>query len=148
MKLIEQIDQDLKAAMKAKEVEKLSVLRMLKAALTNRAFEENKDRLEDGVVVEVIRRMVKQNEEAQEAFTKGDRSDLADKEKRETQLLQSYLPPAMDEAELKGIVEAAIKELGVSGPKAMGQVMKAVLEKVGGRADGKQISQQVKASLQ
>ena len=143
MTLLEQIDADLKTAMKARDAEKVSVLRMLKAAVSNQAIGQGKSSLEDGGIHEVIRKTIKQHQESIEAFTKGGRPELAAKEEHEAAILKAYLPPAMDEAELKALIQATIKELGVSGPSALGQVMKAVLPKVKSRADGKQVSQLV-----
>ena len=148
MTLSERIDAELKEAMKAKQAEKVSVLRMLKAAASNAAIQKGKNALEDGEIHEVIQKMIKQHQESIEAFTKGGRPELAAKEEQEAQILKIYLPPAMDEGELKSLIQAAIRELGVSGPGAMGQVMKAVLPKVKGRADGKQVSQLVGQLLQ
>ena len=141
MTLLERIDDELKSAMKARDQAKVSTLRMLKSAATNAAVQRGKNSLEDAEVLEVIQKTIKQHHESVEAFTKGGRADLAEKEKHEAAILQVYLPPAMDEAELKGIIQAAIQELGLSGPNALGQVMKAVLPKVKGRADGKMVNQ-------
>ncbi len=143
MTLSEQIDADLKTAMKAGDSQKVSTLRMLKAASSNQAIQKGKSSLEDGEIHEVIQETIKQHQESIEAFTKGNRPELAAKEEQEAKILKAYLPPAMGEAELKGIIQATIQELGASGPAALGQVMKAVLPKVKGRADGKQVSQLV-----
>ena len=143
MTLSEQIDADLKTAMKAGDSQKVSTLRMLKAASSNQAIQKGKSSLEDGEIHEVIQKTIKQHQESIEAFTKGNRPELAAKEEQEAKILKAYLPPAMGEAELKGIIQATIQELGASGPAALGQVMKAVLPKVKGRADGKQVSQLV-----
>ena len=97
--------------------------------------------------MEVIVKLIKQRKESIEAFTQGERPELAQKEKMEAQLLQAYLPEALSAEELKTIVDEVIADLGVSGPSAMGQVMKGVLAKVAGRADGKAVSTLVKESL-
>ncbi len=148
MTLSERIDEELKSAMKARDQAKVSTLRMLKSSVLNAAVQRGKNLLEDAEVIEVIQKMIKQHQESVDAFTKGGRADLAEKETHEASILKAYLPPAMDEAELKGIVQAAIQELGASGPNALGQVMKAVLPKVKGRADGKQVNQLAAKLLQ
>ena len=147
MSLIERLDGDLKSALKAQDQMKLSTLRMLKAEIGNVAIQKGKA-LEDGDVLEVIQKLMKQRQESVDAFTKGNRMDLAEKEAKEKEFLKSYLPAAMGEAELKGIIEATIQELGASGPSALGSVMKAVLPKVKGRADGKLVNQLVAQLLQ
>ncbi len=147
MTLTEQIDQDLKGALKAKEALKLSVLRMLKAAVSNQLIQKGAERLEDSEVLEVVAKLIKQRAESIEAFTQGNRPELAEKEKQEAEILKAYLPPPLPEAELKALIQKVIEELGASGPKAMGQVMKAVVPQVAGRADGKTVSTLVKTLL-
>lgn len=148
MTLIERIDGDLKSALKAQDQMKLSALRMLKSEIGNVAIQKGKALLEDGDVLEVIQKLMKQRQESVDAFTKGNRMDLAEKESKEKELLKGYLPPAMDEMQLKGIIQATIQELGAGGPTALGSVMKAVLPKVKGRADGKLVNQLVAQLLQ
>ena len=146
--LSERIDAELKTAMKARDPEKVSTLRMLKAAISNLAIQKGKSVLEDPEVIEVIQKLMKQHQESIEAFTKGNRADLVAREANEMQILRAYLPPAMEEAELKALILATIQELKASGPGALGQVMKAVLSKVKGRADGRQVNQLVSQLLQ
>ncbi|MCM8794661.1 MAG: GatB/YqeY domain-containing protein [Candidatus Omnitrophica bacterium] len=148
MSLQDRINEDLKLSIKARDEIKTSTLRMLKAASSNAAIQKGKDVLEDGEMMEVIQKLIKQRQESVEAFTKAGRTDMAQKESKEADILKGYLPAAMSEAELKAIIEAAIKEVGASGPAAVGQVMKAVLPKVKGRADGKQVNQLVSQLLQ
>ena len=143
MTLAEKINEELKVSMKARDELRTSVLRMLKAASSNAAIQKGKDLLEDGEMLEVVQKLMKQRQESVDAYTKAGRNDLAEKEKKEAQILQAYLPPAMPEEELKAIIQAAIEELGASGPAAVGQIMKVVLPKVKGRADGKQVNQLV-----
>lgn len=145
--LSDQVDQDLKAALKAREALKVSVLRMLKAAASNAAIQKAKDHLEEPDLLQVVAKLIKQREESVEAFRKGGRTDLADKEAKEAEILRGYLPPALGAEELKGIVQAAIQEAGAGGPQAFGAVMKIVIPKVVGRADGKTVSQAVKEAL-
>ena len=148
MTLAQKINDDLKAAMKAGDAAKVSTLRMLKAAVSNLAIQKSKADLEDGEILEVIQKSLKQHQESVDAFTKGNRPDLAEKETREAKILKEYLPPTMEERELKALIQATIRELGASGSAALGQVMKAVLPKVKGRADGKTVSQLVAQLLQ
>jgi len=145
--LTQRIDDDIKSAMKAKEALKLSALRMLKAAASNAAIAKGKSNLEDAEVMEVIGKLIKQRGESVEAYTKGNRPELAQKEQTEAKILQAYLPAQLSDEELKGIVQAAVKEAGGSGPQAMGAVMKLVMPKVAGRADGKRVNEFVRQSL-
>ena len=147
MTLSEQIGEELKSAMKARDAVRVSTLRMLKSAVTAAAIQKEKPSLEDAEVLEVIQKMLKTHQESVEAFTKGGRPELAQKETHEAGILKAYLPPAMEESELKKIIEETVQELGVRGPSALGQVMKAVLPKVKGRADGKWVSQLVSQLL-
>ncbi len=147
MDLVDQVDADLKAAMKAREEGRLSTLRMLKADFVKMAIDRRQERLADAQAVEVIRRQIKQHRESLEAFQKGQRADLVEKESKELAILETYLPPPMSEAELRGIVRESIATVGASSPKAMGQVMKLVMERVKGQADGKLVSQLVAQAL-
>lgn len=147
MSLAQQFDEDLKTAMKAREELKVSTLRLLKAAISNAAIQKQKAVLDDAEVIAEIAKLVKQREESVAAYTKGNRPDLAEKEQTEAKILQAYLPAQLSDEELKGIVQAAVKEAGGSGPQAMGAVMKLVMPKVAGRADGKRVNEFVKQSL-
>jgi uncharacterized protein YqeY len=147
MTLVEQIEKDLVAAMKAQEALKLSVLRMMKAALTNKKIELGKP-LEDAAALAVLRTLVKQRHESVEAYRKGGRDDLADKEAAEIKIVEGYLPAAASDEEIAAAVEAAIVETGAAGPKDLGRVMKAAMAKLAGKnADGKRVSERVKAKL-
>lgn len=147
MGLTQKIDEELKAAMKARDELKLSTLRLLKTAVSNTAIQKGTASLEDNEVLEVISKLLKQREESITAFTKGGRMELADKERKEAEILKGYLPPALSDEELKTIVQTAIQETGASGPQSMGAVMKKVMPQITGRADGAKISQLVKEAL-
>ncbi len=147
MSLLEKIDEELKGAMKARQELKVSCLRMLKAAAANTAIQKGKPGLEDAEMLEVIAKLIKQREESVEAYTKGNRPELAEKERREAALLKGYLPAQLPDAELKAIIQATVQETGAGGPQGMGAVMKAVMPKVAGRADGAKVSQLVKEAL-
>ena len=149
MTLEEQIDSDLKGAMRARETQKLGVLRMLKSALKNAAIEKGgaSATLEDAEATQVIRKQVKQRQDSIESFEKGGRAELAEKEKAEMAVLQQYLPAAMSEEELARFVREAIAEVGATSKAQMGAVMKALGPKAGGRADGRTVSQEVQKQL-
>jgi uncharacterized protein YqeY len=149
MTLPERIDSDLRDAMRAKEATRLSVLRMLKAALKNAAIEKGgaDAQLNDAESVQVVRKQVKQRQDSIESFEKGGRAELAAKEKEELSILQSYLPQAMSAAELAQTVRETIAELGATSKAQMGVVMKALQAKVAGRADGKALSGEVQKQL-
>ena len=135
--------------MREKNVVKLGVLRMLKAALMNAAIEKSgaQSQLNDADAVQVIRKQVKQRQDSIESFEKGGRAELAAKEKEELSILQSYLPQAMSADDLSKAVREAIAEVGATSKAQMGAVMKAVQAKVAGRADGKTLSAEVQKQL-
>jgi len=147
MSLVEQIEKDLVAAMKAQEALKLSVLRMMKAALMNKKIELGK-RLDDPEAMAVLRTLVKQRHDSVEAYRKGGRDDLADKEAAEIKIVESYLPAAASEDDINVAVESAIAETAASGPKDLGKVMKAAMAKLAGKnADGKRVNERGRAKL-
>jgi uncharacterized protein len=149
MSLQKRIDGDLKEAMRAKDAPRLSVLRMLKAALKNASIEKvgADGELEDSDAVAVIRKQVKQRHDSIESFEKGGRSELAEKEKAEIAVLNSYLPQPMSAEELQHLVAETIAELGATSRAQMGAVMKALQLKISGRADGKTLSAEVQRQL-
>lgn len=149
MSIAEQIDHDIKDSMKAKQADKLSVLRMLKAAVKNAAIEKGgvSAVLDDTEATAIVRKQVKQRQDAVESFTRGDRPELADKERAEIEMLNAYLPKALSTDELNALIDEAIGETGATGKAQMGAVMKAVQPKVAGRADGKTLSQLVQQRL-
>jgi uncharacterized protein YqeY len=153
MSLVEKISVDMVAAMKAREEQKLGTLRMVKTALKNKEIDKRSP-LTEAEAIQILTTLIKQRRESIEQFTKGNRPELAAKEAEEIVFIESYLPKAAGEAEIKQLVDAAIAELKASGttltPKDMGTVMKAVQAKIaatGLRADGKQVSELVKAGL-
>ncbi len=149
MSLQKRIDEDLKDAMRAEDAARLSVLRLLKAALKNAAIEKvgADGELNDADAVVVIRKQVKQRQDSIESFEKGGRADLADKEKAEISVLSNYLPQAMSAEELQKIVAETIAEVGATSRAQMGAVMKALQPKIAGRADGKTLSTEVARQL-
>ena len=148
MPLNETIAADLTAAMKAKDAPRLSALRMLKAAVTNKGMVEKGRDLEDAEVLQVVASLVKQRRDSIEQFTKAGRTDLVDKETAEIAILEHYLPPAVSPEEVEAAVAAAIAETGASSVKDMGKVMKAVMPKLAGKnADGKAVNEAVRRKL-
>ncbi|MGA8530124.1 MAG: GatB/YqeY domain-containing protein [Acidobacteriaceae bacterium] len=148
MELVKKIDHDMVAAMKARDVERTSTLRMAKSALKNKAIEKRGD-LTDAEAQQVFNTMINQRKDSIEQFTKGNRPELAAKEAREIVTLESYLPKTASEEDLKKIVEETLAG-GSFGPRDMGAAMKAVqarIQQQGWRADGRQLSELVKARL-
>lgn len=145
--LEEKILNDYKSAMKGKDTLKSSVLNFLRAQIMNEAIARKKKALDEAEVIAVIKKQIKQRQDSIEQFTKGNRLDLADKETKELGILKSYLPAEMPEEEIKKIIEEAVASTGASGMKDMGRVMKEVTAKVAGQADGKLVSDLVRARL-
>ena len=141
------IDSDLKEAMKARDKVRLSTLRMIKAALKNVQLEKRETELDDDEVIGVISGQAKRRSESILAFEKGDRPDLAEKEKAELEIIRGYLPEQLGEEELLKMISEAIAEAGASTKSDVGKVMKLVMPRVRGRADGKQVNQLVAARL-
>jgi uncharacterized protein YqeY len=135
------------AAMKARDQTTLDALRMLKTALTNKAVEKGRD-LDDAEALQVVGSLVKQRRDSIEQFTKGGRQDLADKEAAEIRVLERYLPPAADIAEVTAAVDEAIAETGASSAKDLGRVMKAAMARLAGNSvDGKTVNEVARAKL-
>jgi len=145
----QRVDSDLKEAMRAKDATKLGVLRMLKSALKYAAIAKSgaEAELSDAEAVQVIRKQTKQRQDSIESFDKGGRAELADKEKDELAILNTYLPQGMSPDELAKVVRETIAELGATSKAQMGAVMKASQAKAGGRADGKTLSSEVQNQL-
>ncbi len=144
----ERLDADLKDAMRAKDELKLSVIRMVKSAMKYKEVEgEAAKVLDDAGIIGVMTSMVKQRRDSVEEYTKANRQDLADKEAKEIALIQGYLPQQLSAAELATEVAKAVQEAQAKGPRDMGAVMKLLTPKLKGKAEGKAISEEVKAQL-
>ena len=141
MTVLDRVHSDMTSAMKARERERVGALRMLLSELQKAAKEGNSDE------IAVLRRERKRRLEAAQQFRQGGRPELADRESAEATLIETYLPAELDDSELDAIVAAAIAETGASDPKDMGQVMKVVMARTGGRADGKRASARVREAL-
>ncbi len=149
MSFQDKINQDIKAAMLARESVKLGVLRMLKSALMNSAIEKGGagSTLEDADALAIVRKEVKKRHDSVEAFEKGGRPEMAAAEKAEIEILNTYLPQPLSADEISALVQSAITEAGATSRKEMGAVMKIVNEKAAGRADGRTISTEVQKHL-
>ena len=149
MTLSQRIDSDLKEAMRAKDATRLSVLRMLKSALTYGAIAKSgvEAELSDAEGAQVIRKQVKQRQDSIESFEKGGRTELAEKEREELSILNAYLPQAMSADDVAKAVRETIAEIGARSKSQMGAVMKALQAKVAGRVDGKTLSAEVSRQL-
>lgn len=146
MTLKERITEDMKIAMKARETERLGAIRLLLSSIKQKEVDE-RIQLSDPDVVAVIEKMLKQRRDSISQFEAAGRTDLADKEKFEVGVLQTYMPQALSEAEVAAIIQAAITETGASGVKDMGKVMGVVKAKVTGRADMGKVSALIKSKL-
>jgi uncharacterized protein len=146
MGLREQIDGDIKDAMKSGAKDKVSALRMLSAALKNKQIEKRAP-LAESEIVDTVRSLIKQRKDSIEQFAKGGRQDLVDKETAEIAVLEVYLPQQMAREEIEKIVREVIAQTGSQGAKDMGKVMKALVPLLAGRADNKLVSELVKSSL-
>jgi uncharacterized protein len=147
MSLIEKIQRDLTVAMKEKDELRLSVLRMVKSALKNKEIEKMRP-LENLEAQQVLQTLVKQRHESVEQFTRGGRDDLAEKESREIRIIENYLPPAPNDAEISRAIEDAIEETSADSIKQMGAVIKAARAKLEGKTvDGKVLSEKVRERL-
>ena len=149
MTLQQQIDSDLKDAMRAKDATRLGVLRMLKSALKYAAIEKSgpEAELADAEATQVIRKQAKQRQDSIDSFEKGGRAELAAKEKEELEILNSYLPQQLSAEELSQLVRETIASLGATSKAQMGMVMKELQAKAAGRSDGKTLSQEVQRQL-
>jgi hypothetical protein len=147
MSLEQALTADIISAMKAKDPTRLTALRMLKTALTNKSIEKGRA-LDQAEELQVVGMLVKQRRDSIEQFTKGGRQDLADKEQSEIVILTTYLPAAASDEEMAAAVAAAIAETGATSAKDMGKVMKAVMAALAGKTvDGKKVSEAVKTRL-
>ncbi|MEY3283888.1 MAG: GatB/YqeY domain-containing protein [Acidobacteriota bacterium] len=147
MTFLERINEDLKNAMKNKEADRLSTLRMVKTALKNREIEKMAP-LEDAEAIKVLQTLVKQRRDSAEQYRQAGRQELADREVAEIAMIEDYLPAAVDEATIARLVDETIAEVGATSAKEMGLVMKGVMAKLAGQTvDGKVVNQLVKARL-
>jgi hypothetical protein len=140
MTLQERVGQEIKTAMLAKNADRLGTLRLLKSAIGYAQIERKTDNLSDAEVVTITQKEIKKRRDSIEQFEKGNRPELAAKEKQEIVVLETFLPQPLAAEELEALVRATIQEIGATSKKEMGTVIKAVQAKAAGRADGKSIS--------
>jgi uncharacterized protein YqeY len=147
MALLDRVQQDMTAAMKARDEKRLSALRMIKTALKKQEVDSMKQ-LDEKAELQVLGTLIKQRREAAEMFRKGGRAEQAEQEEAELRLIESYMPAMASEAEMDAAIAEALAETGVTAAKQMGVVMKAVQAKLAGkRVDGKALSDRVRAKL-
>lgn len=144
--ILDQLNQDMKQAMKDKEALKLSVIRMLKAALKNEEIHQGRTLTEDDELA-ILTRELKQRQDSLHEFEKAGRSDLAEKNRLEIEVVKSYLPEELSEDELREMIREAISQVSATSKKDMGKVMSILMPKVKGRADGKLVNQMVSELL-
>ena len=146
MSLKQQLTEDMKTAMRAKDAPRLSAIRLLQAAIKQKEVDE-RITVDDAAVMSIVEKLIKQRKDSIEQFAKADRNDLVDKEKAELDLLSGYLPQQMSDAELEAAVNAAIAESGAAGPQGMGKAMAVLRPRIAGRADMGKASAIVKQRL-
>ncbi len=146
MSLKAQITEDMKTAMRAKDSARLSTIRLLQAAMKQKEVDERIE-LDDAAIIAIVDKLIKQRKDSIAAYEAANRTDLADVEKAEMEVLKVYLPERMSEAEITVAVEAIVAELGASGPGDMGKVMGKVKAQLAGKADMGLVSAAVKAAL-
>ncbi len=145
--LEDKILNDYKEAMKSRDTLKSSTLSFLRADMLNQATAKKKDKLDDPEIVAVIKKQIKQRQDSIEQFTKGNRLEMAEKEKNELEMLKAYLPPELSVEQIKVLIEEAIAVTGAGGMKDMGRLMKELTVKISGGADGKLVSDLVRQRL-
>ncbi len=145
--LADKIFEDYKESMKSRNTLKSSVLSFLRADMLNLATAKKKDKLDDAEIITVIKKQIKQRQDSIEQFTKGGRLEAAEKEKKESEILKSYLPAEMPVEEIKRLIEEAVTATGASTMKDMGRLMKELTPKIAGGADGKLVSDLVRQRL-
>jgi len=147
MSLRDRLTEDLKLAMKARDQLRMDVIRMIKAAVLNKEVEMKKD-LDDAEMSRIMATMIKQRKESVEQYEKGQRAELAAKERQEISIIETYLPKALSQEELAQTVDTVIRETSANSAKDMGAVMKAVMARLAGQSvDGKQVSDLVRSKL-
>ncbi len=146
MTLKEQITEDMKSAMRAKEAERLGTIRLLLAAIKQREVDE-RITVDDAGIIDIIEKLIKQRKDSIEQFQKAGRTDLVDQESKELGILQAYMPAQLSAAEVQSAIQKVISDLGASGPQDMGKVIGALKAQLAGKADMGMVSDLVKAAL-
>ncbi len=143
----EMISEQIKTAMKSKDTERLATLRLIKAEIIKKETEKVASELDEEGMIKLLNTMRKQRQDSIEAFEKGGRMELADKERAEIKVIETFLPQALSDEELEVMVKAVLAELGIADPKQMGLAVKEVMARAAGRADGRRVSGAVKSLL-
>lgn len=146
MTLKEQITEDMKSAMRAKEAERLGTIRLLLAAIKQREVDE-RITVDDAGIIAIVEKLIKQRKDSIEQFQKAGRTDLVDQESKELGILQAYMPAQLSEAEVQATIQNTISSLGAAGPQDMGKVIGALKAQLAGKADMGMVSSMVKAAL-
>ncbi|MBN1627284.1 MAG: GatB/YqeY domain-containing protein [Deltaproteobacteria bacterium] len=146
MTLEEQINEDMKNAMKSKDESRLSCIRFLKAAIKNRQVEK-RDKLDDDEICSIISSLIRRATDSVKEFRQGGREDLAAKEEKEIEIMSRYLPKQLSTEEIEAILSETVSELSARGPKDLGKVMKAAMVKMAGRAQGREVNEIAKRLL-
>jgi len=146
MTLKEQITEDMKSAMRAKETERLGTIRLLLAAIKQREVDE-RITVDDAGIIAIVEKLIKQRKDSIEQFQKAGRTDLVDQENKELGILQAYMPAQLSEAEVQAAIQKTISSLGAAGPQDMGKVIGALKAQLAGKADMGMVSGMVKAAL-
>jgi uncharacterized protein YqeY len=147
MKLRDRINQDLTAAMKARDTVRLGVLRMMKTAVKNKEI-ETRNQLEDGSVIQVLSTLIRQRRDSIEQFSRGGREDLAKKEAAEIEIIEEYLPASVSDEEIAHVVEEVVRSIGATSVRDMGAVMKECMARLAGKlVDGRKVSEIVRQRL-
>ena len=146
MTLKEQITEDMKSAMRAKEADRLGTIRLLLAAIKQREVDE-RITVDDAGIIAIIEKLIKQRKDSIEQFQKAGRTDLVDQESKELGILQAYMPAQLSEAEVQAAIQNTISSLGAAGPQDMGKVIGALKAQLAGKADMGMVSSMVKAAL-
>ena len=141
MTLEKQIETDLTQAMKNKDMDRLNTLRMVKSAVTNSKIAKKTETLQDSDLIDILQKQVKQRMESYESFEKAGRKELAAKEKKEMEILSTYLPKQLDDAAIKAEIQKAIVKAGITSRNDIGRLMKEVMPGLKGKADGKKINE-------
>lgn len=145
--MVEKLKQDMIEAMKAKDKERLTTIRMIKGDLDKEHIDKKRE-INDDLLIEVVNRGIKQRKDSIAEFEKGGREDLVEKTQAEIDILQSYLPEQLSEEEILSIIDEAFQLVNPEGPRDMGKIMKEVQPKLKGRADMKHVSELIKSKLQ
>mgnify|MGYP003458885027 CR=1 FL=1 len=145
--MVEKLKQDMIAAMKAKDKDRLTTIRMIKGDLDKEHIDKKRE-INDDLLIEVVNRGIKQRKASNLEFEKGGRDDLIQKTQAELEILQSYLPAQLSEEEIVSIIDEAFQIVNPEGPRDMGKIMKEIQPKLKGRADMKEVSEIIKAKLQ